>query len=534
MSRPNILLIVCDDMGYSDIGCYGGEVQTPNLNRLAENGLRFSRFYNTARCCPSRASLLTGLYPHQTGIGHMTGDFGYEGYQGDLNSQCVTIAEVLQKQGYSTYMSGKWHVTRHKEAKGTKHNWPLQRGFDHYYGILSGTSSYYDGSTLTRDNQRIETPDGDYYLTDAISDEMCNFLAKHGEDNQSEPFFAYLAYTTPHWPLHALPEDIIKYSGRFDKGWDKLREERLERMIEIGLIDESWPLSSPDPGTKWGQTKDIRDWQTRRMEVYSAQIDRMDQGIGKVLRLLEKNNQLENTLILFLSDNGACAEEITEIAAEKLVKGRIARSHTRDGTRVHILNDPKVMPGAEETYQSYGRSWANLSNTPFREFKHWVHEGGIATPLIVHWPEKVKNKGEIRHQMGQLPDIMATCLDVAGAEYPEVFNDNEITPLEGNSLTPIFDNGSNEKETLYFEHEGNRAVRAKNWKLVTKYPNPWELYRIKDDGTEINNLVKNEPETVEELKALYEKWAERCNVISWAELARFDTAEWTKKIVTDY
>jgi arylsulfatase len=520
-------------MGYSDIGCYGGEVQTPNLNRLAENGLRLSRFYNTARCCPSRASLLTGLHPHQTGIGHMTADFGYEGYQGDLNSQCVTIAEVLKKSGYATYMSGKWHVTRHKEAQGPKHSWPCQRGFDQFYGIISGTSSYFDASTLTRNNERIETPEGEYYITDAISAEMCNFLNEHDENNSDEPFFAYLAYTAPHWPLHALPEDIKKYSGRFDQGWDILREKRYERMIELGLIDESWQLSKPDPNIKWEQAKKIHDWETRRMEVYAAQIDRMDQGIGRIIKTLEENNQFNNTLILFLSDNGACAEEITEIAAEKLVKGNITKPFTRDGKKVQIKNDPLVMPGSKETYQSYGRSWANLSNTPFREFKHWVHEGGIATPLIVHWPEKISYKGEIRHQMGQLPDIMATCLEVAGVEYPEVFNDNKIKPIEGNSLVPIFNDKSNEKEILYFEHEGNSAVRKSDWKLVTKYPNPWELYHMDEDGTEINDVAEMHPDRVQKLKNIYEKWANRCNVITWDEFTRFDTAEWTQKKIRD-
>lgn len=531
MPRPNILLIVCDDMGYSDIECYGGEVHTPNLNRMADNGLRFSRFYNTARCCPSRASILTGLYPHQTGIGHMTSDFGYEGYHGDLNSQCVTIAEVLNKEGYATYMSGKWHVTSFKEADGPKHNWPCQRGFDHFYGIISGTSSYFDASTLTIDNQRIETPEGDYYITDAISDEMCNFLTNHCENHSSRPFFAYLAYTAPHWPLHAPEEDIEKYFGRFDQGWHRLREERYLRMIEIGLIDESWNLSIPDPDIEWEDINDLHSWETRRMEVYAAQIDRMDQGIGRVMQVLEKNRQLDDTLILFLSDNGACAEEITEIAAEKLIKSKITRPFTRDGKRVQIKNDPLVMPGSEETYQSYGRSWANLSNTPFREFKHWVHEGGIATPLIVHWPKKIKSKGEIRHHMGQLPDIMATCLDVAGVAYPKVFNNNKIKPIEGSSLKPIFYDKSNNREVLYFEHEGNRAVRLKKWKLVSKYPNPWELYDMKNDGTETRNLAEINPDRVEEFKILYENWANRCGVLSWNEFTRFETAEWTKKIV---
>ena len=310
MSRPNIVLILNDDMGFSDIGCYGGEVLTPHLDRLAAGGLRLTQFYNTARCCPSRASLLTGLHPHQTGVGHMMSDWDLDGYRGDLNERCVTMADALGGAGYTTYMSGKWHISRHTDADGPKHSWPRQRGFDRYYGIITGAADYFNPRTLTRENEFIEAPDGDWYFTDAIGDQAATYIREHAAARAEDPFFLYVAYTAPHWPLHAPPEDIERYQGRFDAGWDALREERLARMVDLGIIHPLWRLTDRDPSQRpWAEAED-KDWELRRMEVYAAQIDRMDQGIGRIVAALAQTGQLDNTLIVFLADNGGCAARV--------------------------------------------------------------------------------------------------------------------------------------------------------------------------------------------------------------------------------
>jgi len=510
-TRPNILLILNDDMGFSDLGCYGGEVRTPTLDRLAAGGLRFTQFYNTARCCPSRASLLTGLHPHQAAVGHMMDDLGLDGYVGDLSPNCVTIAEALGAAGYGTYMSGKWHVTRFCDEP--KHNWPCQRGFDRYYGIITGASNYFDAETLTRDNERIQSPrDGEYYITDDFSNRMAEFIDDHFAGNDDKPFFGYLAYTAPHWPLHAPDEDIARYAGRFDAGWDALRTQRLERMVQMGIIDPSWQLSPRDPNQPPWEGEPHKAWQARRMEVYAAQIDRMDQGIGRVVEALERAGELDNTLIVFLADNGGCEEEIGV--------PREPTAYLRDGRPVKAGNAPTIWPGTEDTYCSYGVPWANLSDTPFREYKHWVHEGGIATPLIVHWPAGIDgdHNGQLRHQTGQLPDIMATFLDVAGAEYPRRRDGEDVQPLEGFSMTPALADDPPLRDVLYFEHEGNRCVRRGKWKLVNKFPGGWELYDMDADRTELNDLVDVHPEIVAELSALYDAWAARCGVLPWLDV----------------
>lgn len=517
-SPPNILLILNDDMGFSDLGCYGGEVDTPHLNSLARGGLRYSQFYNTARCCPSRGSLLTGLYPHQADIGHMMGSHGLDGYLGDLSLQSVTIAEALRRGGYGTYMSGKWHVTRHVE--GPKHNWPCQRGFDDFYGIITGAANFFHPRTLTRNNERIQAEGDDYFLTDAISEEAVRQLHAHRRTQPDRPFFQYVAYTAPHWPLHAHPEDIAKYRGRFSAGWDRLRAARRARMIELGVIKEEWALSDRDPRVAPWRDAEHRAWEARRMEVYAAQIDRMDQGIGRILQALRDTEQWENTLILFLADNGGCAEELDASMAERVRHGweKIGTMETRQGGPVRFGNAPDIMPGAEDTYASYGIPWANVSNTPFRLYKHWVHEGGIATPLIAHWPAGIADRGAWRHQPGQLPDIMATCLDLAGTPYPQVHNGHAIKPLEGFSLTPTFADESHPREVLFWEHEGNKAVRQGRWKLVCKFPGEWELYDLEADRTETRNLASIHPDTVQRLATLYQEWATRCGVVPWDEL----------------
>lgn len=513
--KPNILLILNDDMGFSDIGCYGGEIETPNLDRLAANGLRYSQFYNTARCSPSRASLLTGLHPHQTGIGILTYSTGPEGYAGNLNRRCVTIAEVLRKAGYGTYLSGKWHVAGNLTEPTDA--WPLQRGFDKFWGTIIGAGSFYNPNTLTSGNDNAEheaETDPSFFYTDAISDHAVDFIRDHHKQKPDAPFFQYVAYTAPHWPLHAHEEDIAKYKGRFDAGWDKLREERLARLVASGIIHPSWKLTDRDPTQPPWTDAEHREWLLRCMEVYAAQIDRMDQGIGRILAALEETGRLENTLVIFMSDNGACAEDIPDgVTAAELVSLMIAKENTRDGRPVRFGNDPSLMPGAEDTYQSYGTAWANLSNTPFRLYKHWIHEGGIATPLILHWPKGIPARDELRHHPGQLPDIMATILDITGADYPSKFDGNDILPCEGESLQPSFAADNSERGPLFWEHEGNAAVRIGKWKLVRKYPGPWELFDMEADRTEMRDLAAQNPERVRDMAARYEDWAKRCGVI---------------------
>jgi len=522
--RPNIVLMMADDMGYSDIGCYGGEIRTPNLDGLGSGGLRFTQFYNTARCCPTRASLMTGLYQHQAGVGHMMDDRGYESYRGDLSNRSVTIAEVLKQAGYSTYMSGKWHVTRHRGPEGPKHNWPRQRGYDRFFGTIHGAGSFYDPCSLTRDNTQIP-PGDDFYYTNAISDNAVKYIREHKGDN---PFFMYVAYTATHWPMHALPEDIARYKGRYDDGWDALRAERHKRMIEMGIVKSKWKITPRDKAVPpWTEAKD-KAWFARRMEVYAAMLDCMDQGIGRIVSELKRAGRFENTLIFFLADNGGCAEEygsrgkvkpdpskpvVLKPMDKNALQPDMQPKVTRDGRPVRTGYG--VMPGPADTYIAYGRPWANSSNTPFRLYKHWVHEGGISTPLIAHWPKGITAHGKLCHQPGHLIDIMATCVDVAGAEYPSEYKGNKITPAEGKSLAPAFDNKPIQREAIYWEHEGNRAVRQGKWKLVSKHPGQWELYDIEADRTELTNLAQKYPEKVEQLKALYKSWAARCDVQPW-------------------
>ena len=518
MKKPNVIVILNDDMGYSDIGCYGGEVNTPRLDELAKNGLQFSQFYNSPRCSPTRASLLTGLHPHQTGVGVLTHNQLPDGYPGDLNRHGITLAELLKPAGYSTYMSGKWHVCHNWNTD--KSNWPCQRGFDRFYGLIAGAGSYYSPITLTRDNENIEKEaltDPDYYLTHAISDNAVSFINEHFSREEEKPLFMYVAYTASHWPLHAPPEDIEVYKGRFDKGWDTLREERLERMIKLGLISPEWKLTDRDKTQPAWKEAEHKEWEARRMEVYAAQIEVMDRGIGQIVDSLEKAGELDNTLIMFLADNGACAEVITPDSpwSENLIKGQIATEFTKKGEKVRIGNDPTIMAGAETNYQSYGIAWANLSNTPFRLYKHWTHEGGIATPFIMHWPRKLHEKGALRHSPAQLTDIMATVVEVTGADYPETYEGHEILPMEGSSLIPLFDGDKRERAPLFWEHEGNGAVREGKWKLVKKYPGEWELYDMEKDRTELTDISEEHSERVLTMRSAYEKWAERCHVIPW-------------------
>ncbi len=526
--RPNVILIMADDMGYSDIGCYGGEIHTPNLDRLAAGGVRFTQFYNTARCCPTRASLMTGLYQHQAGVGHMMSDRGYDAYRGDLNNRCVTIAEVLKTAGYSTYMSGKWHVTKSIKPDGDKHNWPRQRGFDRFYGTIHGAGSFYDPNTLTRDNTQIVPDSDDFYYTDAISDNAVKFISEHKSRSRSKPFFMYVAYTAPHWPMHAKPQDIAKYKGRYAAGWDALRAERHKRMIKMRIVQSKWKITDRDSGVPPRDEAENKSWFERRMEVFAAMVDCLDQGVGRIVSELKRTGNFGNTLIFFLADNGGCAEEygsrgpvkpdpskpvVLKPMGRDELQTRMQPAVTRDGRPVRTGYG--VMPGPADTYIAYGKPWANASNTPFRLYKHWVHEGGIATPLIAYWPSRIKERGKLRHQPGHLIDIMATCVDISGAKYPSEYKGNRIIPMEGKSLVPAFDNKPIEREAIYWEHEGNRAVRKGKWKLVSRHPGEWELYDLEADRTELNDLSKKYTRTVEQLKAMYESWSVRCGVQPW-------------------
>jgi arylsulfatase len=490
--RPNIIVILADDMGFSDIGCYGGEIATPNLDMLAKNGMRFTQFYNNARCCPTRACLLTGLYPHQAGIGHMVDNKNNPAYQGYLNDSCVTIAEALKPAGYHPLMAGKWH------AGEKRPHWPADRGFEHFYGLVSGASNYFQlekGRTFAEDNTPIDpTSAPGFYMTNAFTDRALRYIDDYSRN--TEPFFLYLAYTSPHWPLHALPEDIAKYKGKYMKGWDSLREERRQRMIDLGIIDKSTQLTPRDPKAKpWAelsqQQKEERDL---RMAVYAAQIDRMDQNIGRLIAKLKETGQYENTLILFMADNGGCAEVVER------------------------SEDPSAPLGSKGSFLSYGVPWANASNTPFRLYKHWVHEGGISSPLIAHWPGHIQ-PNTFHRDPAHLIDIMPTCLELAAAKYPARFKGKSITPLEGRSLLPILQGQSNPPQRpIFWEHEGNRAVRQGQWKLVAQEGKPWELYDLSADRAELTNLADKNPAKVTELTDLYDRWAKRAGVVPWKEL----------------
>ncbi len=483
---PNIVVILADDLGYSDIGAYGGEIHTPNLDSLAYGGVRFRQFYNAGRCCPTRAALLTGRYPHAVGMGRMVSALNSSPesgpYQGYLSEQAETLAEMLRTAGYKTYMSGKWHVGEKPE------HWPRQRGFDRYFGLISGASSYFE---IIRDQPRVRQmalddepwmpPDSGFYMTDAFTDWAVAYLKGH---QVGSPFFLYLAYTAPHWPLHALPEDIAKYADRYDAGWDVLRDERYARQLALGLIDSSWVLSPRPPNLPaWDDEPDQANW-ARRMAVYAAMVDRMDQGIGRVVDILRSMNALDNTLIVFLSDNGGCAESV-------------------DGRNLH---DPTTRVGDRGSYQAYGEAWANASNTPLRLYKQWVHEGGIATPFIVHWPHGIAGPGRITDSPGHVIDLMATIGDLAGAN---------METMDGQSLVPVLSDASAAipDRTLYWEHIGNRAIRRGDWKLVSdRRTGEWELFNLATDPTELHDLATRHPDMVHRLAEAWQTWADSIGV----------------------
>ena len=525
-TRPNILVILADDLGFSDLGCYGGEIQTPNLDKLAEEGLRFTRFYNTSRSCPTRASLLTGLYQHQAGIGRMTFDQKEPGYRGTMTHNGVTIAEALKENGYQTAWVGKWHVAetplrpdqrkwlahqvQHEEF-APKNNYPINRGFQDCYGTIYGVVDYFDPFSLISGDKPVHTVPKDYYSTIALADTAVAYINKYAQSDS--PFFMYLAFHSPHWPLHALPEDIEKYKDTYTKGWQAIREERYKRMKEMRLFGDTEEFLSPRQFSDSWEENPTKEWDARAMAVHAAMVDRMDQEIGRVIETLRKNGQLDNTLILFMSDNG-CSNEDCQLYSE----GENDRpAETRDGRKIIYPRKKEVMPGPETSYASVGPRWANVANTPFRFWKAKSYEGGICTPMIAHWPKGIKQpKGSITTQMGHVIDIMATCLDISGTEYPTEYNGNKIIPLVGLSLNPIFKTGTREgHRELCFEHFNEKALIDKDgWKIVwPTQTKEWELYNLNEDRSEMHNLAKQYPNKVKELILHYENWEKNHMVI---------------------
>jgi arylsulfatase A-like enzyme len=509
--KPNIILVMVDDMGFSDIGCYGGEIQTPNIDRLAFEGVRFSRFYNGSRCCPTRASLMTGLHSHLTGIGHMTNppnssqhDEGpdFPNYRGFLNHECVTLAEALKPAGYATLMAGKWHLGYNDESR-----WPLQRGFEKYYGCISGATRFFypedpRGMTFGNkpDTKLKSTTDRPFYTTDAFTDYAIRFIQEE-QAGKKRPFFLYLAYTAPHWPHQAHEAEIAKYRGTYMQGWDAVREARYQRQIKLGLIDPKWKLSP--------RASDVPDWDSldaakqkemdMHMAVYSAMIDRVDQNIGKLMAALKRDGIDENTLILFLSDNGACAE------GPVLGRGDVLDPDKRN----------------QSDNLNYGAAWANVSSTPFRLYKHYTHEGGAATPFFMHWPARIQPLEKWYGEPAQLIDVMPTLLEIAGAEYPKTFDGNTIHPLRGISLSPAFSGKPLVRTApMFSEHENNAFMMDGDWKLVgrevaaPKGPDEskWELYNLAADRTELNNLAGKYPERVDQMFRAWKTWADQDKV----------------------
>ena len=475
--KPNIVLIMCDDMGWSDIGCYGGEVRTPNIDALAKEGVRFTQFYNNAKCTTTRASIVTGLYPRR-GKGEL------------LRTNMVTLGEALRGAGYRTALSGKWHLGRGE----TTH--PFKRGFDEYYGLLDGCCNFFNPSqpdpkykggrvrTFGRNDEIIKEFPKDFYTTDAFTDHAIECARKFTAEKK--PFFLHITYTAPHYPLHARPEDIQKYVGKFRMGWDKMRKQRYARQVEMGLIDPKvWPISDTDSRAySWGSAD--QKFEDLRMAVYAAMIDSMDHNIGRLMKALRDLEVDQNTIVMFLSDNGGCAEE--------------------PGGR-----DPKQRnPGPGDDYVAVGPSWGWAQNAPFRRYKSWVHEGGICTPFIVRWPGHVQ-AGTINRQVGHIIDLMPTFLEVAGGKYPKTYNGNKILPVEGRSLVPVLEGKTRpQPDYLAWEWSGNRAYREGQWKVVwDKLVEKWELYDIPVDRTETRNLAAEHPDRTEAMAAKWTAWAKK-------------------------
>ena len=497
-SHPNVLLIMSDDMGYSDLGCFGGEIKTPNLDQLAYGGLRFTNFYSENMCWVSRAAMLTGVY-HKTSM-----------VNGGLHQHCPTLPERLRPAGYQTAMSGKWHL-----AGKSYRTFPNDRGFNDFYGILGGAASFYAPTHLHRNRKNVEDEaldDPDYYITDAISSEAQRMIRATADDT---PLFLYVAYTAAHWPLHAKPADIEPYNGKYSMGWDKLREQRLQRMKQLGILKPDSELSPRHPQVSSWKNEKNPSWQQRRMEVYAAQVTAMDRGIGQIIQTLKETGKLENTLIFFTIDNGGCHVEYG-----KDRKGDYLPEETRDGRPMRPGNLPSIMPGPEDTYQSYGYGWANASNTPFRMFKQFDHEGGIRTPMIAHWPAGIKSPGRLVPAVSHLVDIVPTILEVTqnhesqnhesqNHESPNLPTTEPIIPQDGKSLAAAFTGNLEHDRTLFFDHARGSALRHGNWKIVREKKKPWELYNLRVDPLELDDLSKQQPHKLAELTKIWERESKR-------------------------
>ena len=510
-ARPNIVLVVADDLGFSDIGCYGGEIRTPVLNGLAEQGVRYSQFYNATRCCPSRACLLTGNYPHQSGVGHMTYDAGEPGYRGELRQDVPTVAEVLREAGYFTVMSGKWHVTPEVKPDGEKKNWPCQRGFDEFFGTLAGHGSFWDPKTLMRNNDPIEAGEGFFY-TDAIAEKALEMVGKAGE----KPFFLYVPFTAPHYPIHAREKTIESYGDSYEVGWDVIRKRRHERLVKVGMIPKETALSPRDPASVPWEDEKNKEWQAHRMAVYAAMVTEMDVAIGEIVEGLKKKGEWKETVFVFVSDNGGSNEGHLNNTIERMKKPWVSSmipEKTPDGRLVKAGDWAGERLGGPESYGSYGPRWANVSNTPFRRHKSWLHEGGISTPCIFVMPEGKRGLNrEVRH----LVDLMPTFMELA-----------QVAGRETEGISLLKEEGNRE---LGWEHEGNRAYRKGKWKIVSEFPGTWttmypyekkgawELYDMERDRSELRDLASAMPEKVKELVGDYEVWARRIGVVEWSQL----------------
>ena len=529
--RPNIIVILSDDMGYSDIGAFGGEIQTPNIDKLAQGGRVFSQFYNTARCCPSRAALLTGLYPHQAGVGHLINDTGHIGYGDFLTSDSITLAEVLKSAGYGTYMSGKWHLAprSYDEKKDAKH-WPNARGFDHFYGTIAGSGSFYDPGTLCRDGKYIspladpEYKPENYYYTDALTDNAIRYVNDHLDTQEDKPFFLYLAYTAAHWPLQAPEDAIAPYKGKYAAGYEAIHQARAEKTKALGLLPN---LGDFAPAIADWDARTDKPVQERLMETYAAMVTRMDDGIGRLLSDLRTRGQLDNTLIIYLQDNGGCEEDpwpertqydasVTTIPADQPQRRVRTPMYTREGKQAQTGHD--LMAGPADVFVAYLEPWANVSNSPFRKYKHFVHEGGISTPMIAHWPAAIKPGADhhIIRTPAHLIDLMPTLLQAAGASYPAQRKGTPVQPMEGISLLPALtaDAQLSRTQPLFWEHESNRAVRDGQWKLVaTGDTGPWELYDMNVDRGEMHDLAAQHPDRVKQMAAQWDAWAARSRVL---------------------
>lgn len=526
--KTNIIIIMCDDMGYSDLGCFGSEILTPNIDYLASNGLRFTQFYNCGRSCPTRASLMTGLYQHQAGIGRMTFDDGLPGYRGTMTHNGVTIAEVLKSAGYNTAWVGKWHVAetplrpdqrqwlahqvKHEEF-APKNNYPINRGFQDCYGTIYGVVDYFDPFSLIYGDQPVDTVPKDYYSTIALGDTAVSFVNKYAQSDK--PFFMYLAFHSPHWPLHALPQDIEKYKDTYKCGWERIREERYNRQKKMKLFGDIDNFLSPRQFEDSWEDNPDKEWDARAMAVHAAMVDRMDQSIGMLLNALEKNGQIDNTLILFMSDNG-CSNEICQLYSE----GENDRpAETRDGRKIIYPKKKEILPGPETSYASVGPKWANVANTPFRFWKAKSYEGGICTPMIAHWPKGIKQKkGSINTAYCHVIDIMATCLEITNASYPDKYNGYDIQPYMGVSMLPIFEGEEQSVERdLCFEHFNEKAlIDAEGWKIVQPSDSKtqaWELYDLNTDRSEMFNLASKYPNRVKAMVKRYLEWEKQCKVV---------------------